>query len=187
MSKQISLGQLRKGAAVVVRGQPHLVLSAEHHKMGRGGAVAGSKLKNLQTGAVIEETFQGNESLSAADLSLKKSPFLYKDGGAVHFMDENYEQFSLSGENVGDDLRYLKEGTTVDIAFWNESPLFIKLPPKVELKVAESPPAVKGDTANSPSKTVILETGLELSAPMFVKEGDIIRVNTETGQYVERV
>lgn len=187
MSKQISLGQLKKGAAVVVRGQPHLILSAAHHKMGRGGAVARSKLKNLKTGAVIEETFQGNETLPLADLTLKKSQFLYKDEGRAYFMDEDYEQFSLSADIVKDELLYLKEGATLDIAFWDGNPLFVKLPPKVELKVADAPPAVKGDTANSPSKIVALETGLEISAPLFVKTGDVIRVNTETGEYVERV
>ncbi len=187
MAKEVSLGQLRRGQAIIYREEPHLVVEASHHKMGRGGAVVRCKLKNLKSGAVFDATFQGNESLPAADLSYKKSQFLYRDGQAAYFMDEDYEQFSLPLDTVGQDLVYCKEGTRADVAFWGALPLSIKLPPKVELRVMEAPPAVRGDTANSPAKTVKLETGLELSVPMFVETDDVIRVNTQTGGYVERV
>src|SRR3989338_9013428 len=171
MPKEINLGQVRRGRVVAHRGEPHLVIAAAHHKMGRGGAVVKSKLKNLKTGAIFETTFQGNETLPAIDLSYRQGQFLYRDERAGYFMDINYEQFSLPLSIIEADLVYLKEGGNIDVAFWDASPLFIKLPPKVELRVTEAPPAVRGDTANSPSKTVKLETGLELSAPMFVKEG----------------
>lgn len=187
MVQQINLGRLRPGQAIVYHDEPYLVMEAAHHKMGRAGAVVRSKLKNFKTNSVVEVTFQGNETLRLADLQFKKSQFLYNDDSGAHFMDENYEQFTLTKAVPAGELKYLKEGQDIDIAFFAGEPIFIKLPPKVDLKVVEAPPAVKGDTANSPSKTVKLETGLEVSTPMFVKEGDIIRVNTETGEYVERV
>ena len=187
MANQINLGQLRRGQAIVNEDNPFLVLEAAHHKMGRGGAVVKTKLKNLQNGSVVDKTFQGNDTLNLADINYSNCQFLYSDENGVHLMDDKYEQFQLNKGLVGDDIKYLKEGGRVDVAFWDNSPIFIKLPAKVELEVSEAPPAVKGDTATSPSKIITLITGYELSAPMFIKKGDVVRVNTETGEYVERV
>jgi len=183
----ISLGQIKKGQTILHNNEPYLVLEASHHKMGRGGAVVKTKLKQLKGDATIEHTFQGNDKVELADLSYKRVQFLYSDETGAHFMDESYEQFSLDLDLAKDSLSYLKDGQNVDIAFWESLPVSIKLPPKVDLKVTESPPAVKGDTANNPSKTITLETGLTVQAPMFVVIGDTIKVNTETSEYVERV
>ncbi|MDP3995352.1 MAG: elongation factor P [bacterium] len=183
----ISLGQLKRGMAIVHEDAPWLITDVTHSKQGRAGAVVRTKLKNLKNGGVVEHTFQGNEKVEAADLQYKRVQFLYSDETGAHFMDQAYEQFDLPQEVVEDGLGYLKEGQEADIAVWEHAPVSLKLPPKVELKVTEAPPAVKGDTANNPAKTVVLETGITVQAPMFVKEGDIVRVNTETGEYVERV
>jgi len=163
------------------------VFECAHHKQGRGGAVLKTKLKNIKTGAVIDQTFQGNDKIEKADLSRKKVQFLYTDEDAAYFMDEQYEQFSLDKDALQDALLYLKEGQKVDAQYLDNKPIAIQLPPKVILQVKEAPPAVKGDTANNPAKTAILETGLSVQVPMFVNTGEIIRVNTETGEYVERV
>jgi len=183
----ISLGQLKRGYLIMHNSEPYLVVEASHHKMGRGGAVLKTKLKNIKTGSVIENTFQGNDKIEMANLSNKRVQFLYTDETGVYFMDENYEQFSINKEFVQDALMYLKEGQKVDVQYLDTTPINIQLPPKVELEVKEAPPATKGDTANNPSKTVVLETGLKTQVPMFVKQGEIIRINTETGEYVERV
>jgi len=183
----ISLGQLKRGMAIVHEGAPWLITDVTHSKQGRAGAVVRAKLKNLKIGNVVEKTFQGNEKVEPADVAYRRAQFLYHDGAGVYFMDESYEQFSLGLAVMEDSLQYLKEGQEVDIAMWHGSAISIKLPPKVDLRVAEAPPAVKGDTANNPAKTVVLETGITVQAPMFIKEGDIVRVNTETGEYTERV
>jgi len=183
----ISLGQLRKGNAILYSSQPFLVLECAHHKMGRGGAVVRTKLKNLVSGSVVDETFQGNEKIELADISHQRAQYLYHDESGAHFMDEQYEQFSISADAIADQLRFLKDGQEVDVAYIEGKPMSIKLPPKVELKVVDAPPAVKGDTANSATKTITLETGLTVQAPLFVTQDETVRVNTETGEYVERV
>jgi len=183
----ISLGQLRRGQTILHQSQPYLVVECAHHKMGRGGAVVKTKLKHLKSGNVIEYTFQGNDKIELADLSRKRVQFLYSDGEGAHFMDESYEQFSIDSDIAQGSLQYLKEGQQVDVAYLEKNPVSIQLPPKVELKVIEAPPAVKGDTANNATKIIKLETGLQVQAPLFVALDDIVRINTETGEYVERV
>ncbi|MDP1709417.1 MAG: elongation factor P [Candidatus Komeilibacteria bacterium] len=183
----LTLGQIKRGTTIIYPGEPYVVTDATHSKQGRAGAVLRTKIKNLHNGNVIENTFQGSDKIELADLVYKKCQFLYRDETAAYFMDQGFEQFSLSNNIAGESLQYLREGQNMEIAFWNNQPIYIKLPPKVDLRVTEAAPAVKGDTATSASKTVKLETGLEVLTPMFVKEGDIVRINTETGEYVERV
>jgi elongation factor P len=183
----ISLAQIKKGQTILHNSEPYLVLEAGHHKMGRGGAVVKTKLKQLKGSSIIEHTFQGNDKAELADLGFKRVQFLYSDEFGAFFMDDTYEQLSLPIDLAKDSLPFLKEGLDVDVAMWEGNAVSIKLPPKVELVVKEAPPAVKGDTANNPSKTIILETDLKVQAPMFVETGEVVRVNTETGEYVERV
>lgn len=183
----ISLGQLKRGNTIELESQPYMVVDLAHHKMGRGGAVLRTKLKHLKNNNVIEHTFQGNEKVREIELSRKKAQFLYSDDSGAYFMDANFEQFSLNKELIKEALLCLKEGQEIDILYLDGSPMNIQLPPKVDLLVKEAPPAVKGDTANNPSKTAVLETGLKVQVPMFVKQGEMIRINTETREYVERV
>lgn len=182
----LTISQIRAGLAIVYQGEPYIVVGASHSKTGRAGAVVRSKLKSLKSGSVLEVTFQGNDKIQPANLAYKKCQFLYQDDLAAYFMDETFEQFSLEHDIAADSLLYLKEGQSVDIAWWNNKAVGLKLPPKVDLLVTEAAPAVRGDTANSPTKIVKLETGLAMAVPMFVKQGDRVRVNTETGEYVER-
>ncbi|MBU2575497.1 elongation factor P, partial [Patescibacteria group bacterium] len=153
----ISLGQLKQGNVIMRGNDPYLVVECAHHKMGRGGAVLKTKLKNIKNGNVIENTFQGNDKIELANLSRKRAQFLYADDTGAHFMDENYEQFFIDKKIAQDALQYLKDGQQVDVQYLDATPINIHLPPKVDLEVKEAPPAVKGDTANNPSKTIVLE------------------------------
>jgi elongation factor P len=183
----LSINEIKTGKLLSVSGEPYAVIKADHHKMGRGGAVLKVKLKNLITGNILDKTFQGNDKAEEAATEKKKANFMYKDDSVANFMDnETYEQFSISLEQIGERQKFLRDGTDVDILYFENKPVAIDLPIKIELKVVSAPPGVKGNSAGSVTKVVELETGAEISTPMFVNEGDVIRVNTDTGEYVER-
>lgn len=186
----ISLNAARPGTCVKIEGQPYVVLSTQHSHMGRGGATLRLKVKNLITASVLEKTFKGDDKLELADTEHRKASFLYADQnrGTASFMEtETYEQLDLGEDIVSEQLPYLKEGGEVNILFFEGQPIGLEIPSKVELKVISAPQGVRGDTAQgSVTQPITLETGLVISAPLFVKEGDIVRVNTERGEYVER-
>lgn len=185
----ISLNALKQGMAILMENQPCIILSTQHVHMGRGGAILRIKLKNLLTGATLEKTFKGNEKLEEADIQKTKVSFLYKENDKSFFMDNaSFEQFFIPNDQLGEKANYLKEGQELESLNFNGQPATIDLPAKIDLRVISSPPAVKGDTAQgSGSKEIVLETGLKVLAPLFIKEGDMVKVNTETGKYVERV
>jgi len=184
----LSINEIKLGKLLSISDEPYIVIKADHHKMGRGGAVLKVKLKSLITGNVLDKTFQGNDKAQEADTEKKKANFMYKDEREAHLMDnETYEQFSIAIEQIGGKQKFLKDGTDVDVLYFQGKPVAVDLPVKIELKVVSAPPGVKGNSAGNVNKTVELETGMEISVPLFVNEGDIIRVNTDTGEYVERV
>jgi len=163
------------------------VVAAAHQKKGRGGAVLKTKLKNLLNGNVIEKTFQGNDKAEEAETETNQANYLYKTETEACFMNnESFEQFSLPLEQIGDKLKFLKESMDVDILYFQGQPASLKLPIKISLKVISSPPGVKGNSAGNVTKTVELETGAQINAPMFINEGDMVIVNTDTGEYVGR-
>jgi elongation factor P len=185
----LNISEIKSGKNIVWNDAPYAVLYHEHSKTGRAGAVLRTKLKNLITGAIMDKTFQGSESVYDADITKSKAQYTYKDGNGngYQFMDnETYEQFSLSQEALGENVNYLKEGTEVTLLNYNGNPINIELPVKVTLKVVEAPPGIKGNTVSTGGKVVTLETGLKVSTPLFVKEGDEIVINTERGEYVSR-
>lgn len=183
----LGISDIKSGKNILWEEQPYVVMSHEHSKTGRAGAVLRTKLKNLLTGAVLDKTFQGADKVEEADMSKSKAQFLYKEGDAFHFMDNtSYEQFSLDSDVIGDGKFYLLEGTEVTVLNFNDAPVNIELPIKVTLEVVEAPPGIKGDTAGTGGKVVTLETGLKISTPLFVNQGDKIIVNTEKGEYVSR-
>lgn len=186
---ELSLGKIRMGMCITHRNEPFLVVSAKHVKMGRGAASVKTKLKSLVSGNTIEETFKAGDTIAEADLSRTKAQFLYADGDDYYFMDEaSFEQFPLPKSQVGEITNFVKQGQTVEVLNFKEKPVSISLQPKVDLKVTESPPGIRGDTAQgSVTKLVTVETGYKLNAPIFIKQGDTIKINTETGGYVERV
>jgi elongation factor P len=185
----LNISDLSVGTFLVFNGAPHQVIWEEHAKLGRGGAILRIKIKNLLNGAIVDTTFKGSEKLESADITREKAQFLYKDASGFHFMDNsNFEQFNLSSAQVGQAGGFLKESMEIDVLSWNGKAINISPPIKVDLVVAETDPAVRGNTAQgSVSKPAILETGAKLQVPIFINIGDIIKVNTQTGEYVERV
>lgn len=183
-----SLNDIKKGLVLNIEGQACLVLSANFVRMQQRKPVMQTKLKNLANGKVLEINFHPGDKVAEADLERKKANFLYKDAGRAYFMDnENFEQLEFTLEELGRGQSFLREGETVTILYFQGSPINVSLPAKVELRVVVAPPAVKGDTAGTATKTIELETGFKVNVPLFVNEGDVVRINTETGDYVERV
>ncbi len=183
----LTLNQIKVGKKIILEGEPFVVQTAQHSKMGRAGAVLRTKLRNLITGAILSKTFQSADQLEEAQVESQKAQYLYQEGENFVFMNnENYEQFELSSEVLKEKKQYLKEGTTLDILYFDGHPINIELPIKMTFEVTEAPPSVKGNTADGGSKMVTLETGLQITTPLFVEKGDLIRVNTETGEYSER-
>ena len=184
-----SIAQLRVGTAIQIDGQPYIVSSASFSKQARGSGVMKTTVKSLLTGNSLPMAFQGNDKIEPAEVRFSKAQFLYSQGDDYFFMDgETYEQFSFSKAALGDKTNYLLDGDSVDIQSFNEQPINVQLPPKVNLKVVETTAAVRGDTAQGKvTKPAKLETGTTVAVPIFVKEGDLIRINTDTGEYCERV
>jgi elongation factor P len=183
----LSINEIKAGRNILWEGSPYVVLAAEHSKTGRAGAVLRTKLKNLLNGSVLEKTFNGSDKADEADMSKSKAQYLYPEKNGFVFMDTTtYDQFSLSKDVIGNAYFYLLEGTEVGILNFNDIPVNIELPIKVTLTVVEAPPGIKGDTAGTGGKVIKLETGLHISAPLFVNEGDKVIVNTEKGEYVSR-
>jgi len=174
---------------ILIDNKPCLVISTQHVHMGRGGAILRIKMRNILNNHTLEKTFKGNEKIEGADLQKNKASFLYKDKDRSYFMDnKTYEQLFLSNTQIDKRVDYLKEGQEVETLNFNGEIINIELPSKIELKVISAPAGVKGDTASgNVTKEIILETGLKIQAPLFIKEGDVIKINTETGKYVERV
>ncbi|MBI4497406.1 MAG: elongation factor P [Chloroflexi bacterium] len=184
----ISPGDLKKGITIELDGTPYQVLDYQHIKMGRGSAQIRLRLKDVKEGHIIERTFQASEKWPRARLDRRPVQFLYRDGESFHFMDqENYEQFELHESQVGDTSSYLVDGMTAEVLLYNDEPIGVELPLNVTLKVVETTPGFRGDTAQGGTKPATLETGLVVNVPLFVNEGDTIRVDTRDGSYIERV
>jgi len=184
----IDVNELRKGVTFELDGGLYKVVDYSHNKTGRGNANIRIKARNLLTGANIERTFNSGLSVQDVRLDFHNVSYLYSDGDFYHFMDnETFEQPAIKAETLGDTALYLKEGMEVKLTFYKDAPLDIEFPSSVDLLVTEAETAIRGDTATGVTKKVKTETGLEVHCPQFVKVGDVIRVNTETGEYVTRV
>ena len=184
----LSLNEIKVGKVIVMNNEPYIIIKTDHHKMGRGGAVLKTKMRNLINSNILDRTFQGNDKAEEAITEKKNATFMYKDNNEATFMDlETYDQFALSLADIGDKIKFLKEGVEVAVLYFDNSPVAVDIPIKVELKVTMAPPGMRGNSAGNVNKTIELETGAQINAPMFINEGDIIRINTDTGEYVERV
>jgi len=179
---------LKKGVIYKHDRAPVQVLNFLHTHKGRGSATVTVKVRDLITGSVQTLTYKAGDKLEEADISRKQADFLYSDVNTVNFMDINtYEQVSISKQNIADTLKFLKEGQKVTVIIFEGKPIDIELPPKVDLKVVETEPGTKGDTVSGTAyKPAKLETGHTVQVPLFINQGDVVRVNTETGEYVER-
>ena len=184
----IDVNELRKGVTFELDGGLYKVLDYSHNKTGRGNANIRIKARNLLTGANIERTFNSGLSVQDVRLDFHNVSYLYTDGEFYPFMDnETFEQPAIKAETLGESALYLKTGMEVKLTFYNNNPIDVEFPSSVDLEVIEAETAIRGDTATGVTKKVKTETGLEVQCPQFVKVGDVIRVNTETGEYVTRV
>ncbi len=183
----ISVNDLRTGLTIELDGAVYSVVEFLHVKPGKGAAFVRTKLKNVKTGAVLERTFRAGEKVARAHVELREMQYLYNTGDEYYFMDTNsYEQMALSAGVLGDATKYLKENMNIGLQLFQGQPIGVELPNFVELKVVETPPGFKGDTATGGSKPATLETGAVVQVPFFVNEGDVIRVDTRTGLYLSR-
>ncbi len=183
----ISGSELRKGIIIELEGKLYQVVDYQHVKMKRT-ALAKVKLRDMQAGHTVERSFQSNEKFTRARLDYRSMQYLYNDGGLYYFMDEeNYEQTALSAEQLGDAVNYLKEGMSLGISSYQGELVGVELSITVELKVIETDPGFKGNTATAGNKLAKLETGITIQVPLFINNEDIIKVDTRTGSYLERV
>ena len=184
----ISATDLRKGVSFLMDGELYRVLDYQHSYVGRGSANVRTKLRNLHTGRTIDRTFSAGDKFQEVRLELRQVQFLYQDGDLYYFMDtETYEQPALSVEALSDKVNYLKEGSVLSLSMHEGQPVEIELPVTVDLKIAETVPGIRGNTATGATKRAKLETGLTVQVPLFIEEGDAIRVDTRTGEYLTRV
>jgi elongation factor P len=185
----ISFGDLRRGVTLEIDGQPYEVIEYARQRMQQRAPITRIKMRNLLNGAVSEKSFQASENtFRLADVESKPCQYLYTDGELYNFMDlETYDQFAIPRDKIGDVINYLKEEMTVDVVYYKGQIITVKVPTFVELKVTNSPPGLKGDTAQGGTKPATLETGLTINVPLFISEGQVIKVDTRTGEYVERV
>lgn len=178
----------KKGIAIRYNGDTYIIIGYEFVNPGKGAAFTRAKIKNVKSLKVNEVTFKSGENIEEGNMEYRKCQYLYNDGTNFNFMDNvSYEQFEMPSEAIGDQSKYLMDGGEVTAVFVDNAPVSIQLPPKMEFDVTEAPPGEKGDTATGGTKQVTIQTGAKVAAPLFIKEGDRIRVNTETGEYVERV
>jgi elongation factor P len=184
----ISTSDFRNGLKIEIDGNPYVIVYFQHVKPGKGGAFVRSKIKNILNGKTVDKTFRAGEKVGEPDIEERRMQFLYNDGENCIFMDsQTYDQIPITDEVIGDGSKFLLENAEVDVLFWKGAPVNIELPSFVEIVIAKSDPGVKGDTSSGVTKPATLETGAELQVPLFIKEGEKIRVDTRTGEYCERV
>jgi elongation factor P len=184
----VTAGEFRKGLTIEIDGQVWTIVDFQHVKPGKGAAFVRAKIKNIMTGGVLERTFNPTEKFENAIVEKKDMQYLYSDGELYYFMDEEtYEQLPLNHDKVEEALNYIKENMNVTIKFFKGNAFSVEPPNFVELQIVETEPGFKGDTATAGNKPAILETGAKIMVPLFVNSGDVIRVDTRTGEYMERV
>jgi elongation factor P len=184
----ISTADFKTGLTIEYEGNVYQIVDFQHVKPGKGGAFVRSRIKNLMTGNTIDKTWRAGDKMDQAIVERRNVEFLYTDGEDLVFMDmSDFEQMTLPAKQVGDSVKFLKENTTVQLVQWKDQLINLELPQTMEFKITQSDPGVRGDTAQGGSKPATLETGAVVTVPLFVNEGETIRVDTRTGQYIERV
>ncbi len=183
----LSINDVKAGLTILVNDEAYVVLETQHVKPGKGAAFVRAKIRNIKNSAIQEVTFRGDEKIAAAFIEEKKLQYLYSSGGIYHFMDQdNFEEISISAEAIGDKIKFLKDSLEVNGSFYKEEVLTINLPNFIEFTIANTEPGIKGDTAKGGSKPAKIETGATIQVPLFINNGDKIKVDTRTGGYVER-
>ncbi|MCD8239709.1 MAG: elongation factor P [Clostridiales bacterium] len=184
----ISAGEFKNGVTIEIDGSVYQVIEFQHVKPGKGAAFVRTKLKNIVSGGVVEKTFRPTEKMNKAHIDRKEMQYLYSDGDLYYFMDmESYDQISVSSADVGDGLKFVKENEMVKINTFNGTVIGIEPPLIVELEITETEPGFKGDTATGATKPAVVETGAQVNVPLFINQGEIIKIDTRTGEYTGRV
>jgi len=185
----LTINELKRGTIFELEGQPHVVLEYHHVKIGRGGAVLQTKIKNLITRATISRNFKQADRFEEVEIEKKDAVFIYEGHGGYwfHYAEDKSNRFSLTEDLISEEKRFLKSDLAVQVHTYKEKVIRIVLPVKIEYTVTEAPPVMRGNTSEGGNKTVIIETGATIQTPLFIEEGDTILVNTETGEYVERI
>ncbi len=183
----ISAGEFRNGITFEFEGNVYQVVEFQHVKPGKGAAFVRTKMKNVITGSVVERTFNPTEKVEKAHIERKDMEYLYEDGGLYYFMDQDYEQIPLSQDQLGDALKFVKENMTVTMLSYKGNVFAVEPPTFVELEVTATEPGVKGNTASNVTKPATVETGATINVPMFINEGDKIKIDTRTAEYLSRV
>jgi elongation factor P len=179
--------EIRGGMKLLIDNEPYAVIENEFVKPGKGQAFNRIKIRNLKTGRTIERTWRSGESIEAADVQDTEMQYLYQDGDFWHFMvPDNFEQYTAGKSAVGDNAQWLKDGVICIVTLWNNVPLVVMPPPHIDLKVVETDPGLRGDTATGGQKPAKLETGAVVRVPLFINEGEVLRIDTRTGEYVSR-
>ena len=182
-----STAEFRRGLRIEIDGKPFIIVEFQHVKPGKGGAFVRTKLKNLQTGQVLEQTFRSGAKVGKPDLEEKYMQYLYQDGDQYVFMDNStYDQVFIGQEYLGEALNFMYPNIELSVLYFNGQPIGVELPNTVELTVSETEPGVKGDTATGATKPATLETGYVVQVPLFINQGDRLRIDTRTGEYLER-
>lgn len=184
----ITTNQFKNGAKIEIDGEPFVIVDFQHVKPGKGGAFVRTKIKSLVSGNVLEKTFRSGEKVKRPDFEDKKMQYLFGDDDGYHFMDLNtYDQIIVGHDDIGDTRNYLKEEQEVSVQLYNGKPIGVDLPAAVELTVVRTEPGVKGDTATGATKQATLETGAVINVPLFIEEGEVLKIDTRSGEYIERV
>ncbi len=184
----ITANDLRKGVIIKTDKELYAVRAFQHVKPGKGGAFVKAKLRNIKKNIIIEKTFRAGEKIEDIFIDKRKMQYLYNEGENSVFMDiENYEQESIPNEFIEEEMKFLKEGEEVDVSFYETEIISVELPTFVEVKVTHTEPGLRGDTATATFKPAEIETGAKIQVPLFVNEGDVLKVDTRTGEYIERV
>jgi elongation factor P len=182
-----STAEFKKGLKIEIEGKPFLIVDFQHVKPGKGGAFVRTKLKNMINGRVVDQTFRSGEKVEKPDMEEKEMQYLYREGDNFVFMDNaTYDQVYLTKDQVGEQARFLQDNINIKLLYFNQEPLDLELPNFVELTVTSTEPGFKGDTATGGNKPATVETGAVIQVPLFISEGDRIRIDTRTGEYMER-
>ncbi len=188
MASILTAGELRKGVKLEIDGEPYLITDFEFTKPGKGQALYRCRLKNMITGIQFDRTYRSGDKFTSADLEEQEMQYLYNDAQGYHFMNmSSYEQIEMASETVGDAANFLSENLLVSVLLFQGRPIGITVPNFVELQIVSSAPGIKGDTASGATKPATLSTGHVIQVPLFVEEGELVRIDTRSGQYVERV
>jgi len=184
----ISTNDFKTGLTIELDGEVYQVIEFQHVKPGKGAAFVRSKIRNMRTGAVVERTFNAGEKIPRARIERREMQYLYNDGKNYNFMDrESFDQIQLTAEALGDAVKYLKENMSIQVLMFQGRHIGVELPNFVELAVIETAPGIKGDTASGGSKPATLETGAQVQVPFFINVGDVLQIDTRTGNYIKRV